>query len=528
MTSVPTMTVPVRTWDHRADSKEPYGPASKAHYADPGYQKDGQKRYPLDSEDHCRAAWSYINQAANAAKYTPDELARIKGRIKAAGKKYGIEFSDQRSRSLRFFDESKYERDPKNQPTGGQFKTKAAEKAPAKKTTKKAPAKKATTRRPAAKKAESSKGDMAYDPDTGRGPGYGTAGGDARVKQLQTALNRLGLTDSRGQKLKVDGKLGPKTTQAIKAAQRRLGMKADGRVTPAMLAQFSGAKSLSKRAKPKNCTCGSVECIADECGDDTEYRRTVPDVCVRAFDFESRSRGGDGRTLEGYVAVFGAVARIASSQGGDFDEEIHRGAFDDSLGRSFPVMQFDHGRDTRVGSVPIGVYEVFEPDSRGYFVRGKLLDNPVVEPVRQAITAGAIRGMSWRMMVDPAKGSRWTRRSGQVDKRDVIRADVPEAGPVVFPAYDATTVSVRSILAAMPEEERAALVRELAAEVRLAVDLNDFTGRSSAWSTDGGELGPERQEPEEPTSTDITARFHDPDPAQAGRERLLRLQGVLK
>jgi HK97 family phage prohead protease len=78
------------------DSKKPYGDVS---YADPGYQEDGKKRYPLDSEEHCRAAWSYINQEKNAAKYSPDQLKRIKGRIKAAGKRYGMEFSDESERS---------------------------------------------------------------------------------------------------------------------------------------------------------------------------------------------------------------------------------------------------------------------------------------------------------------------------------------------------------------------------------------------------------------------------------------------
>jgi HK97 family phage prohead protease len=74
-----------------ADPQKPYGDVT---YADPGYQDDKKKRYPLDTEAHCRAAWSYINQAKNAAQYTADQLAKIKARIKSAGKKYGIEFSD--------------------------------------------------------------------------------------------------------------------------------------------------------------------------------------------------------------------------------------------------------------------------------------------------------------------------------------------------------------------------------------------------------------------------------------------------
>lgn len=62
----------------------PYGDVP---YADPGYL-GGKKRYPID-EKHVRAAWSYINQAKNAARYTAAQLSAIKGKIKAAMKKHG-------------------------------------------------------------------------------------------------------------------------------------------------------------------------------------------------------------------------------------------------------------------------------------------------------------------------------------------------------------------------------------------------------------------------------------------------------
>lgn len=73
-----------------ADKKEPYGDVT---YADPGY-RDGVKRYPLDSEAHCRAAWAYINMPQNAAKYDAKELKAIKTKIVKAAKKYGIEIAD--------------------------------------------------------------------------------------------------------------------------------------------------------------------------------------------------------------------------------------------------------------------------------------------------------------------------------------------------------------------------------------------------------------------------------------------------
>jgi HK97 family phage prohead protease len=55
-------------------------------YADPGYQADGRKRYPLDGERHIRAAWAFIHISANAQPYTAGELDQIKSRIVAAWK----------------------------------------------------------------------------------------------------------------------------------------------------------------------------------------------------------------------------------------------------------------------------------------------------------------------------------------------------------------------------------------------------------------------------------------------------------
>lgn len=73
------------------DSKKPYGDVT---YADPGYQKDGKKRYPLDTKKHAKAAWSYINQAKNAAAYSATQLASIKSKIRAALTKFGVKSAD--------------------------------------------------------------------------------------------------------------------------------------------------------------------------------------------------------------------------------------------------------------------------------------------------------------------------------------------------------------------------------------------------------------------------------------------------
>lgn len=71
----------------RSDT-EPYGSVP---YADPGFQPDKKKRYPVDTKQHTQSAWSYINQAGNAAKYTAEQLAHIKAKIKSAAAQFGID-----------------------------------------------------------------------------------------------------------------------------------------------------------------------------------------------------------------------------------------------------------------------------------------------------------------------------------------------------------------------------------------------------------------------------------------------------
>lgn len=58
-------------------------------FADPTNNK-----YPIDTPKHVRAAWSYINHADNAVKYSADEVKAIKGRIKRAAKAHDVEISE--------------------------------------------------------------------------------------------------------------------------------------------------------------------------------------------------------------------------------------------------------------------------------------------------------------------------------------------------------------------------------------------------------------------------------------------------
>jgi phage head maturation protease len=67
---------------------KPYGAVT---YADP---KNG--KYPLDTEAHIRAAWSYINVPKNASQYPMNgvTLAEVKAKIAAAMKRIGADVAD--------------------------------------------------------------------------------------------------------------------------------------------------------------------------------------------------------------------------------------------------------------------------------------------------------------------------------------------------------------------------------------------------------------------------------------------------
>jgi HK97 family phage major capsid protein/HK97 family phage prohead protease len=210
-------------------------------------------------------------------------------------------------------------------------------------------------------------------------------------------------------------------------------------------------------------------------------RKPPPKLVLRAVDFRAAKtpmdpdkmpdpEEMDGRTLEGYAAVFDTLTAINSWEG-TFSEKIAYGAFRKTLKERTPVLQFDHGRDQRTGSVPIGAFEKVAEDDHGLSVLARLFDNPVVEPIRQAIEGQAITGMSFRFEIvrdewrDTETGKTikpgpdlwdalWDNDDPAKIERTIKEVKLFEAGPVVFPAYAETSVGVRDLLANMTAEDR--------------------------------------------------------------------------
>lgn len=197
-----------------------------------------------------------------------------------------------------------------------------------------------------------------------------------------------------------------------------------------------------------------------------DAREVYRDDLIRQVGFrlaDSGGQRGDGFTIDGYGAVFNVTTSIASWEG-EFDEQIAPGAFRKSIRENTPVMQYDHGRHPMIGSIPLGTWNTVEEDDTGLHVVGRLSDNWLVQPVRDAIAGpdgngGGIKGMSFRFSV---VRDAWVDNVGKAVKdselldllwygagdrgpllRTVQEVKVSEVGPVAWPAYEQTSVGVR-------------------------------------------------------------------------------------
>ncbi len=76
---------------HKRDDVNPE--RSEYEHGDVEYADPTNKKYPIDTPEHIRAAHSYVNHKDNAAKYSEADVKTIKARIDKAAKKHGIEIS---------------------------------------------------------------------------------------------------------------------------------------------------------------------------------------------------------------------------------------------------------------------------------------------------------------------------------------------------------------------------------------------------------------------------------------------------
>lgn len=179
-----------------------------------------------------------------------------------------------------------------------------------------------------------------------------------------------------------------------------------------------------------------------------------------------RRASDDGKsTVGGYAAVFGEVTSI----GGYFDEVLARGAFTKTLQTADVLAYFDHDRGRILGRSTSGTLRLTE-DAKGLAVEIDLPDTSDGRDVRTLIERGDIRGMSFGFRVTREE---WD-ETGATPKRTIHEVELREVSIVSEPAYDGTSIAMRSLDEARKERrsknftaaERRISARRASAEAR--------------------------------------------------------------
>ena len=155
---------------------------------------------------------------------------------------------------------------------------------------------------------------------------------------------------------------------------------------------------------------------------------------------------GDGRTVEGYAAVFDTDADL-----GSFTEQIERGAFDAAL--QDPQLDvaalFNHDQNqilarNRAGEGSLKLWT----DDKGLKYRFKLGDQSYAQDLAINLRMGLVNQSSFAFSI---KEDEWSMRDGR-DHRVIKDVRLHDISPVVFAAYgEATAASIRS---QQPTEEQ--------------------------------------------------------------------------
>jgi HK97 family phage prohead protease len=157
-------------------------------------------------------------------------------------------------------------------------------------------------------------------------------------------------------------------------------------------------------------------------------------------------RAAAGRRLEGYVATFGAEARI-----GQFTETITPGAFSASLAAGRDVLALvDHDPGRLLARTGSGTLRLAE-DSRGLAFD---LDVPDTSLGRDILALAERRDLGGMSFGFKAAAEAWPAR----DRRELRAVNLIEVSVVLaFPAYGQTSIAARSL----PDDTLALRLRRL-------------------------------------------------------------------
>ena len=172
------------------------------------------------------------------------------------------------------------------------------------------------------------------------------------------------------------------------------------------------------------------------------------DFELRFCDAELRIGEGEKPKITGYAAVYGSL----SVDLGGFREVINPGAFKAvANGADEMLAVVNHDYNKTVARRSAGTLTIRE-DANGLYVEVDPPNTTLGRDLVEDIRAKNIKGMSFRFR--GAKDS-WEKRDGQ---RVRVISDIGKVGEVTFttiPAYEATTVELRSALEQLDKQDKA-------------------------------------------------------------------------
>jgi HK97 family phage prohead protease len=166
----------------------------------------------------------------------------------------------------------------------------------------------------------------------------------------------------------------------------------------------------------------------------TQVERRVNTV---EFDVRNGEASNNGMSFTGYAAVFNSPSEPLP-----FTEVIKEGAFKRSLKSRNEIKLFmNHNTDVVLGSTRAGTLKLTE-DSRGLLAQADLPDTSAGRDLSVLMKRGDVSSMSFGFSVPP-KGDAWSKDGAT---RELHQIRLHEVSIVTgFPAYQATTASVRSL-----------------------------------------------------------------------------------
>jgi uncharacterized protein len=182
--------------------------------------------------------------------------------------------------------------------------------------------------------------------------------------------------------------------------------------------------------------------------DGSQAESKEPEIRVNTTDIEVRAEG-NGMTFTGYAAVFNSP----SEDLGGFIEYVAPGAFKRSLqSRNEIKLLWNHDSGEPLASVRGGSMQLVE-DERGLKVTATLPQTSRGRDVAELLRTKVIDSMSFGFNVIK---DTWS-RDGQIRTLESVR--LFEVSVVSFPAYGATTATVRSAPSINPDELADALLK---------------------------------------------------------------------